>query len=1072
MQKSDPKTFAEHVANGHELRQRGDHAGSLAAFSSAREVLPNHLGILLEITKTLCNMQRFEEAEKIACEATALHPKAASPHIELALIYRRSKKHVAAVAALKAATEADPSHLGAQLELARELELSGEIIESERLLESACSRYSSKPEPYLALGGLKRRNGPHSAALAAFENAFAADPKHLGANIELATELRDLGRFEEAEKLLRDFLVGHPHSATAWVSLGLLARRREAFDVALDAFSVAASITPLNVATQIERASELMRSGRGIEARDLLIAVSTFHRTSAAPLKALADIRRREGNIVGAIETLRLAAALEPNDIQLNISMANCLSELRRHSEADAILTNLLQKNPEDCSVLAAIGHLRRRQGRRDESLQLFQKSAELEQNNLYLKIEYSNELRDFGRLSEAASILTDISQKHPSEAPPLVALAQLERRRGNGQLALTLLKTASDLAPKNRQIRLEIVAENREIGNFSEAQELLSQLLGEFPLQTDVVMQQVQLLRRQDRRKESLELLQRLQEARPSAIIFHEMAMDNMALGNAEHALALIDKAKALDPEHLPTLIQETQMAMQSDDWTRAEEICRKSTSSYPGASAPRLQMARIQFELGFREHAFALLDLARRQLGHLPEINIREIELLRLLRDWNGIRRVVEREKLAGRANLQLVIQKIQADISTGYIDEARAAILAASPELLTEQAKLLHFLGLTYEVEKSYDAAKQHYCNCIELNKSDPSVRFDLARLSLLMLDVATCQEQLTAFTELTRSTRLLRGESSKNSQNFIGQLLDEYRLDEMALNKLIRYKDQAHAGHFGCLKRVVADHPDYTPAALAALCALTGSGVLDGSCDPAFDDRESRRIPRRIVQYWDEDPPEDVVELMQTWRSVNPDYAWLSFSDESAMRFLEESYPEEVARAYVLAHEPARKADVFRLAWLAKEGGVYVDADDGCNTGLDEMIPNGAGFVGYQEDYGSLGNNFIAAAPDHPVIRRALKLAVDALNRGDRDLVWLSTGPGLLSRAFAQHWADSDDDSWLRACRIMSLGEMQRHVRLHCHVRYKSTEKHWSKTSFARTRKTGARKLADLQEGTKA
>jgi hypothetical protein len=59
---------------------------------------------------------------------------------------------------------------------------------------------------------------------------------------------------------------------------------------------------------------------------------------------------------------------------------------------------------------------------------------------------------------------------------------------------------------------------------------------------------------------------------------------------------------------------------------------------------------------------------------------------------------------------------------------------------------------------------------------------------------------------------------------------------------------------------------------------------------------------------------------------------------------------------------------------------------------------------------------LGNNFIAATAAHPVITRAVELAAAAMNRDDKDLVWLSTGPGLFTRAFAQVWAESKPGSF--------------------------------------------------------
>ena len=74
---------------------------------------------------------------------------------------------------------------------------------------------------------------------------------------------------------------------------------------------------------------------------------------------------------------------------------------------------------------------------------------------------------------------------------------------------------------------------------------------------------------------------------------------------------------------------------------------------------------------------------------------------------------------------------------------------------------------------------------------------------------------------------------------------------------------------------------------------------------------------------------------------------------------------------------------------------------IDALSRLTTILQVEAPT---LVVHQEDYGSIGNNFIAATPDHPVLIRALEMATIAIKRGDTDLVWLSTGPGLLDSGF--------------------------------------------------------------------
>jgi hypothetical protein len=60
--------------------------------------------------------------------------------------------------------------------------------------------------------------------------------------------------------------------------------------------------------------------------------------------------------------------------------------------------------------------------------------------------------------------------------------------------------------------------------------------------------------------------------------------------------------------------------------------------------------------------------------------------------------------------------------------------------------------------------------------------------------------------------------------------------------------------------------------------------------------------------------------------------------------------------------------------------------------------------------------------MAATPEHPVILGALELGAAAINRDDTDLIWLSAGPGLLTRAFAQVWAEQRAGGLLRRTQM--------------------------------------------------
>ena len=198
-------------------------------------------------------------------------------------------------------------------------------------------------------------------------------------------------------------------------------------------------------------------------------------------------------------------------------------------------------------------------------------------------------------------------------------------------------------------------------------------------------------------------------------------------------------------------------------------------------------------------------------------------------------------------------------------------------------------------------------------------------------------------------------------------------------------------------------------------------------------------------------------------METWKGAHPDFEYVRLDDRTAQDFLDAQGFRDVLSAYRRAREPAQRADLIRLAYLAVKGGIYADADDRCIVAVGSFIPSDATFVAYQEDYGTLGNNFLAVVPNHPVICLALQLAATALNRGDNDLLWLSTGPGVLSRAFAQVLSDRPEGS---DATIFDLGYIARRIGFHCPVVYKKTIRHWSRSSFVEKRRTGLKTSSAL------
>jgi mannosyltransferase OCH1-like enzyme len=317
-------------------------------------------------------------------------------------------------------------------------------------------------------------------------------------------------------------------------------------------------------------------------------------------------------------------------------------------------------------------------------------------------------------------------------------------------------------------------------------------------------------------------------------------------------------------------------------------------------------------------------------------------------------------------------------------------------------------------------------------------------------LLCADVKSAAKHLETSVRCNATHRALRGGAIKASQTHVGQLLNEYLIESDALERLCRavVSDDSILG----LAELQRGFPDWSPVAISFLISLRRNGLLDRRKTSPMG--KGGAIPRTITQYWDRNMPEDVDAICRSWREKHPDFSYKLFSEEEATQFLRDNGPPGAQLAFARAFEPAMKADLFRLAYLFHKGGYYVDADDRCLAPIPTIDPGYEDLLLYQEDYGTAGNDFIGAVPHHPVIEQALTQAITAINRGDKDMAWLSTGPALLTRCLASYIAED------LPARISSILILERHqlfeaVAIHCAAAYKHTKKHWSRTTFKRS-----------------
>jgi len=155
-------------------------------------------------------------------------------------------------------------------------------------------------------------------------------------------------------------------------------------------------------------------------------------------------------------------------------------------------------------------------------------------------------------------------------------------------------------------------------------------------------------------------------------------------------------------------------------------------------------------------------------------------------------------------------------------------------------------------------------------------------------------------------------------------------------------------------------------------------------------PLYKKDPERIIPRIIHQTWFEPvTPEkypNMSRLIESWKRSGWEYIF--YDDASAAEFLSLHFPPEVREAYDSIIPGAFKADLFRYCVLLIKGGIYSDMDVMLESNLDAAVPPDVGFMTPVDAPGSkpdhrmcLWNGFIAAAPAHPFLARAIEVVVN-------------------------------------------------------------------------------------------
>ena len=166
---------------------------------------------------------------------------------------------------------------------------------------------------------------------------------------------------------------------------------------------------------------------------------------------------------------------------------------------------------------------------------------------------------------------------------------------------------------------------------------------------------------------------------------------------------------------------------------------------------------------------------------------------------------------------------------------------------------------------------------------------------------------------------------------------------------------------------------------------------------------------------LIQYWDQPaPPALLLERMEGWREKHPAWTYHRYDRDSAALFIRFTYGPNLEKSFRDIRLPAMQADVFRIAALQAQGGVWIDAATRCLAPLEGWLNRRQPLVlmrRVHQQHPKIWNGFISsAAPGHPLLVAAWQKIAAALLARSGERVYRDFGPGVLRDLLAAGVAD--------------------------------------------------------------
>jgi tetratricopeptide (TPR) repeat protein len=703
---------AEHVARGDAYRAEGKLPEAVVEYRSAIQQDPRLGDVRLKLAQTYEQLQQPGNAGREYIRAADLLPDNADVQLKAGTFLLLGGQHEDAKSRAEKALAVNP-HLAEALILkasamANLKDLDGAIREVEQALRAN----PDEPRMRGSLGVLELARGNTAEAERELRRAVELDPASATSHLSLAAFLLQTNRAPEAESAL---LAAHKLDPRA-----VLTNR---------ALAIFYRVTnPARAEPYFVTLSELSPDGSGG------LALADYYIAMRRPVDARRVLDGLMGNERLFAETRRRVAAL--------------LAAEKKPAEAQAILGEVLAKQPDDVGALLLRARLLDLEGKPGEAMTAVQAALKADPNSVEGHYAQGELHAKGGRTDEAIAAFNEVLRLNPRVAGAQLELARLNLAKvGGAATGVDYAQQVLAQQPGNPLAQLTLARGLLMQGDVARAERELAPLLTRFPKAPSVLAQMGNVL---VAKRDAAGARQRYEQALALDSDHLEALAGLTALDVAarrfDSARGRID-AKLAERPNQPALIElAARAALAANDSAGAERLLRRLIDVAPERLGAYSLLARIYVQ-GNK------LEAARTELTRLAEKQERAVgarTLIGMLYEYEGradeARKVYE-QVLAAEPTAAVAANNLawmmaerneNLDLALKYAQAAKAA--------LPEQAEVSDTLGWVYYKKDLSALAVEPLRHAISKDPKNAAYHYRLGLVYLKTGDTAQARRSL--------------------------------------------------------------------------------------------------------------------------------------------------------------------------------------------------------------------------------------------------------------------------------------------------------------------------------------